>query len=168
MFSAAYWALIDTLPWPIFHRRAIQQRSRSASSVHLPGSTVREQVEQHVSLLFSGLLTPSYTKYSVWNQLESSSVDFKLWTVFSYLIPGAAGHRSHPSKGSAAGGRGICEALGRQLKLSLSNVHMNTSTSTSRVEFEKLRLLQLSLTRQVTGCSRSGKDYLKGGRVQRS
>ena len=37
-----------------------------------------------------------------------------------------------------------------------------------RVEFGKLQLLQLSPTRQVIGCLRSGRGYLKGGRAQRS
>ncbi len=72
------------------------------------------------------------TSTRVWSQLESSSVDFRLlvWTGFSYQIPSlswcsATGrwHRSHPSKGSAAGGRGIVRHfnLGFVVKSDLRN-----------------------------------------------
>jgi hypothetical protein len=120
-------------------------------------------------------IKPSYTKYSVWSELESVLVDSKLWTVF--LLPDTTGTPGAvqqpegiaarcPSKGSAAGGRGVCEAFGRDTSCH-NQVLMNTSTSlsTSRVEFERLRSLQLSLTiqgLQVTGCFRSGTGYLKG------
>jgi hypothetical protein len=50
--------------------------------------------------LFSALSTPRYTKCSVWSQLESSLVGFKLWTDSYFLIPFLAlcSRASQPSR----------------------------------------------------------------------
>jgi hypothetical protein len=74
-----------------------QQKSRSASSVHLPGSesTVQGQVELRAascSAVYNANAHPTTRSTRVWSQLESSSVDFRLWTGFSYwsdTLPGA-------------------------------------------------------------------------------
>ncbi len=78
--------LIGMLLWPIGRRQAawLSESTRKSvgifgSSAWIDGSGISGAA---CYLLFSGLSTHSYI-----NQLESSLVDFKLWTVFSYLIP---------------------------------------------------------------------------------
>ncbi len=89
--SVIYWALIDTLLWPIGHRRTAKLGESTRKSVGIFGSSAwidgSRTSGAACCLLFSGLSTPSYTRFWVWSQLESSLVGYKLWTDFSYQIP---------------------------------------------------------------------------------
>jgi hypothetical protein len=168
--------LIGMLLWPIGRRQAAWLTESTSKSVGIFGSSAwidgSGTSGAACYLLFSGLSTHSYMLSWVWSQLESSLVDFKLWTVFSYLIPllvqcNRSGQVSRVLQPSQQKDRRL--VVGEYLK------HLvDTQLEAAIVKCAQCRGVpsqvpqESSSKRQATGRLRSGRDYLRGGRVQRS